>query len=116
MFGLSNKFWRDFFAWLVLVFCFTYIAYVLQSNLATTRAASGDIYLLWDGPSSTIPAGWTCASCDPIEGGTTTSTFFNAFPRASSTFGTATSGSDFVTHTLTFSASTTGAGALLFVN
>ncbi len=68
------------------------------------EAAAGDVILLWEGSSA--PSGWTCISCassDP---------FFGAFPRASSTYGAATTSADTVTHTVTNS-STTGASATI---
>ncbi|MFA6354351.1 MAG: hypothetical protein WCX12_01545 [Candidatus Paceibacterota bacterium] len=58
--------------------------------------AAGQMILLWDGTSGNIPSGWTCISCvaaDP---------FFNVFPRASSTYGTASSSADTHEHTMTW--------------
>ncbi|MEK7193509.1 MAG: hypothetical protein AAB652_01850 [Patescibacteria group bacterium] len=64
--------------------------------------AAGEVILLWDG--ATIPNGWTCISC------VATDPFFGVFPRASSTYGSASSSADNVTHTLTFSSYTQGTG------
>jgi hypothetical protein len=72
----------------------------IPPKIQEAKAAAGDVILMWDGSSADIPAGWTCLSCaagDP---------FYGVFPRASSTYATATSGADTVTHTLTFSTST----------
>jgi hypothetical protein len=69
-------------------------------KIQEAKAAAGDVILMWDGSSADIPAGWTCLNCvvgDP---------FYGVFPRASSSYATATSGADTVTHTLTFSTST----------
>src|SRR5882724_474539 len=76
------------------------IGHVLR--LERSHAATGDIILLWDGP--TIPSGWTCVSCasgDP---------FFGVFPRGSSTYANASSGADLVSHTAVFISHTQGTG------
>ena len=61
--------------------------------------------LLWDNTSGGIPAGWTCISCvggDP---------FYQVFPRASSTYGGASSDADSVTHTGTATQTSNGASS-----
>jgi len=65
--------------------------------------AAGDIILLWEG--ATLPSGWDCMSCSA------TGTLFQQYLRASSSYGTATSGGpESVSHSMTFSnASTSGA-------
>jgi|GEM_PF-5385377 len=75
---------------------------------ATFKAAAqgptpgaGDVVLLYDG--ATLPSGWSCISC--VSG----DQFFGVFPRASSTYGASTGGSDTGTHTATFISMTTGA-------
>jgi len=75
-----------------------------------TQAAANDVILFWEGSTSTIPAGWTCVSCNPGDQAGATNAFKDAFPKASSTYGSATTSANTVTHTVTFSASTTGAG------
>ncbi len=64
------------------------------------EAAAGEIILLWDTASGSVPSGWTCISCSAGDA------FLNVFPRASSTYGNASSGADMHSHTLTFSTST----------
>lgn len=57
--------------------------------------AAGEIILLWDGTSSTVPTGWTCISCaasDPFNG---------VYPRASSTYGSASSSANTASHSAT---------------
>ncbi len=55
--------------------------------------AAGDVILLWDG--NNIPSGWTCISC------AATDPFFNVFPRASSTYGSASTSADTAYHNFT---------------
>ena len=66
-------------------------------------AASGDVILLWDTANGSVPSGWTCISCT---GG---DAFYGVFPRAASSYGASTAGSDTHTHTLTYSSATQGA-------
>lgn len=67
----------------------------IQPQIA--KAASGDVILLWDGATSSLPAEWTCISC------ATDDPFYNVFIVASSSYGNATlGGPETVAPTLTF--------------
>lgn len=68
-----------------------------------TRAASGDVILLWDTANGAIPAGWTCISCT---GG---DAYYGVFPRAAAAYDASTGGTDSHTQTLTYSSATQGA-------
>lgn len=61
--------------------------------------AAGDIILLFEG---TVPTGWTCISCSAGDA------FLNVMPRASSTYGSASSSADSSKHNLTFSSADVG--------
>jgi hypothetical protein len=106
--GLKKK--NPWMPSIFLVFFFLIISSLIYIRMQPVEAAANDVILMWDGATSTIPSGWTCISCRTTDGTGATSTFLNAFPKASSTFGSATTSADFVTHTVTFSASTSGTG------
>lgn len=57
--------------------------------------AAGEIILMWEG--ATIPTGWDCISCDAGD------PLIDVFPRASSTYGSASSSNHLHSHFLTFS-------------
>lgn len=86
------------FALFATVFLAASLFYIIDPF--SLRAAAGDTIILWDGAS--IPSGWTCVSCasgDP---------FFQAFPRGSATYGSATSSANTHTAQLTFASHTQG--------
>ncbi len=72
-------------------------------KIQEARAAAGDVILMWDNTSGGIPAGWTCISC------AATDPFFGVFPRASSTYGAASSSMDNATHTVALLTEAAGA-------
>ncbi|MFC1656887.1 hypothetical protein ACFL14_02940 [Patescibacteria group bacterium] len=85
-------------AFLIFLLIFGVVVNVLrvqQSKIAL--GSSGDVILLWDTDNGSIPSGWTCISCS---GG---DAFYGVFPRAASSYGSSTSGSDtHNSHTVTF--------------
>ncbi|MEK7547139.1 MAG: fibronectin type III domain-containing protein [Patescibacteria group bacterium] len=76
----------------------------LSSASPKTTGPFADTILAWENPAS-IPSGWTCLDCSAG------SDFYGAFPRASSTYGNATSGADTVSHAATFVSAANGASA-----
>jgi len=65
--------------------------------------AAGEVILLWDGNSGDIPTGWTCLSCSGSD------PFYGVYPRASSSYGVASSSRNTFTFTLTFNNASNGA-------
>ena len=90
----------------VLLISVSAFLHVYMTSSERASAASTDVILLWDQATSTLPVEWTCISCNPSD------PFYQVFPVASSTYGSATSGSN-GTHTqlLTFVTSTQGASS-----
>ncbi|MEK7193505.1 MAG: hypothetical protein AAB652_01830 [Patescibacteria group bacterium] len=102
---------RFFHAALFLIFIFVFASAAfffyqkdnklpIQSPPQEAHGSAGDLILMWEG--DVIPTGWTCISCSA------TDAFFGVFPRASSSYANASSGTDTVTHTLTFSSADFG--------
>ncbi len=84
----------------LILFLFLGLDFYLRVPPLQTEAAAGDVIVLWDGAD--IPSGWTCVSC------AVTDPFFGVFPRASSTYASASSSNDMQAHTLTYSSATQG--------
>ncbi len=71
------------------------------SGIQEAQAVSGDVVLLWEGGN--VPTGWSCISCSSSDA------FFQVFPRASDTYGSASTSDDTATHSASFVSETQGA-------
>lgn len=74
----------------------------IPPEVQKTKAASGDVILLWDTANGAVPSGWACISCNSGEA------FYGVFPRASASYGASTAGADTHTQDLTYSSATQG--------